>query len=157
MKIFTKLIMAPTAIKNIESSPEKNPLHKVQQPRHSVPYALFVHRQTLSITKAGSMRKAYSKLQLTEGLISNARKNALHCTPEDLLILSRESIYKNNLKRNIARMKFHQFMQLKKLKEQQKEQLKQEEQQPQPTDGNINNNIAMEDIPTTDEGLQALE
>ena len=149
--------MAPVPSRNTKSSPVKDPLHKIQSPKLSVPYALFVHRETLNMTKTGVMRKAYTKLQLTEKLITNAMKNALRGTASDLQILSRETIFKKNLKRHIARMRFDQFMQMKKIKQQQKEQAEQGELQPQPGDSNSNDNITMEDIQPSDEDVHAFE
>ena len=149
--------MAPIPSRNTKNSPVKDALHKIQTPKVSVSYAMFAHRETLNMTKAEVMRKACTKLQLTEKLIANAMKYARKCTADDLQILSREIIFKRNLRRHIARMRFCQFMQLKKLKQQQKEQAKQGEMEPQPADSNSNDNISMEDIQPSDEDVHALE
>lgn len=97
-----------------------------QQPGFS--YILYLHREELRKRKASFMRISSTKFQLTHELITKTVQNIHKCSSDDLQILSRETIFKKNLRRQIARMKYHQLMQMAKYHKEQNNKFHQQQQ-----------------------------
>ncbi|XP_075163725.1 uncharacterized protein LOC142236367 [Haematobia irritans] len=88
---------------------------------HLFTYALYLHREELRKRFNSPMGISRTKLLLTQELISKTKKNISKCSASDLQILSRETIFKKNLRREIARQRHRQYLQMMRLKHQQKE------------------------------------
>lgn len=129
--------MAPILTK---SNSTKSHLNKIQPPpRLHVSYMLYLHRQELKKKNTVFIRKACTKLQLTQELITNTVKNVHKCTPNDLQILSRETIFKKNLARQIASMKYLHFMQTASNKQQMKQNVNKQRFSPQQQQESLKN------------------
>lgn len=102
--------------------------HQQQQQQPGFSYILYLHREELRKRKSSFMRISRTKFQLTHELITKTVKNIHKCSPDDLQILSRETIFKKNLRRQIARMKHHQLMQMAKYQKQQSDKFQQQVQ-----------------------------
>lgn len=85
-------------------------------------YALFLHREELRKSQVSSMRAACTKLLLTQELITKTVKNINKCSRDDLQILSRETIFKKNLHREIARQRHQRYLQRLRMQDQQRRQ-----------------------------------
>lgn len=125
--------MAPVAANNnINRGNAKDKLHQVQQSNSDISFMLYLHREELRKRKPNFMRKACIKLQLTDQLITKTARNADKCSADDLDNMSRETIFKNKLRRHIARVKYyHAEKDQKQLRQQLKQHLPQEKQQTQ--------------------------
>lgn len=84
-------------------------------------YALYLHREELRKRGKSSMSASRTKLLLTQELISKTVKNISKCSADDLRILSRETIFKKNLHRELARQRHRHYLQMLRLRNQQKE------------------------------------
>lgn len=104
--------------------------HHFQPQEPPISYILYLHREELRKRKASCMRISRTKFQLTHELITKTVKNIHKCSADDLQILSRETIFKKNLRRQIARMRHFQYMQMIKHQQQQNEKF-QKQQRPQ--------------------------
>ncbi|XP_075163828.1 uncharacterized protein LOC142236499 [Haematobia irritans] len=89
------------------------------QKKDSINYALYLHCEELRKRRTNSSRVSRTKLLLTHELISKTVKNIEGCTAHDLLVLSRETIFKKNLQRQ---MMLERQNQRKQMVEQQKYQ-----------------------------------
>ncbi|XP_061395077.1 uncharacterized protein LOC133330683 [Musca vetustissima] len=89
-----------------------------QRPRINLNYALYLHREELQRRRMSKMRVSQTKLMLTHELITNTIKNIDKCSADDLQSLSRETVFKNNLQRHIARQRHHQYLQMLRMKQQ---------------------------------------
>ncbi|XP_037949702.1 uncharacterized protein LOC119680831 [Teleopsis dalmanni] len=67
----------------------------------TVGYAIFLHKNELNRRKKNYIRRSASKIKLTDGLISNVKRNIKYCTPDDLVTMSRETIYKKKLDKSV--------------------------------------------------------
>ncbi|XP_058983404.1 uncharacterized protein LOC131804480 [Musca domestica] len=83
-------------------------------------YALYLHREELRRSRS-SVGVKRTKLLLTQELISKTIKNINKCSADDLQILSRETIFKKNLHREIARQRHRHYLHMLRLKNQQQE------------------------------------
>lgn len=123
--------MAPVAAhNNINRGNAKDKLHQVQQSHSDISFMLYLHREELRKRKPNFMRKACIKLQLTNELITKNARNADKCSTDDLHSISRQTIFKNKLRRQIARFKYyHAEKDQKQLRQQLKQHLPQKKQQ----------------------------
>ncbi|XP_046808709.1 uncharacterized protein LOC111687570 [Lucilia cuprina] len=120
------------AMNKIYQQPQKQQQEQLppylQQPQLGVSYMLYLHREELRKRKSSCMRISRTKFQLTHELITKTVKNIHKCSPDDLQILSRETIFKKNLRRQIARMKYHQLLQNAKYQKQQNDRFLQQQE-----------------------------
>lgn len=95
-------------------------------PLPSLTYTLFLHHEELRKRRCSSMRISRTKFQLTHELITKTIKNIHKCSANDLQALSRETIFKKNLRRQIARMRHMQHMQMLKYQQEQERKFNQQ-------------------------------
>ncbi|XP_013115817.2 uncharacterized protein LOC106093311 [Stomoxys calcitrans] len=100
------------------------------QKKDSVNYALFLHREELRKRRASASRVSRTKLLLTHELISKTLKNIDKCSPMDLLILGRETIFKKNLLRQMTHERQHQQSKYRGQQEQQRQLMQHENRRP---------------------------
>ncbi|KAM7356304.1 uncharacterized protein ACRADG_002108 [Cochliomyia hominivorax] len=128
--------MATTSLSATKGKSATNSMNKLQaqlqqqqqQQQPGFSYILYLHREELRKRKSSFMRISHTKFQLTHELITKTVRNIHKCSPDDLQILSRETIFKKNLRRQIARMKHQQWMEMAKYHKQQQDKFQQRQQ-----------------------------
>lgn len=124
--------MAPVAAtSNINGGNANNKLHQVQQSNSDISCMLFLHREELRKKKPSFMSKAYTRLQLTHGLITKTVRNVAKFSRDDLDNIKREIVFKNKLRKQISRVKHYRAEKhQKQLKQQHEKYLLQQQQKP---------------------------
>lgn len=110
-------ILAPSA-KSDKVAPLSVKSKPIQKPG-SFSYALYLHREELRKRKISATRISRTKLLLTHELITKTVMNINKCSPDDLQMLSRETVFKKNLHRHILIQKQQQHMEMMRLQQQQ--------------------------------------
>ncbi|XP_058987300.1 uncharacterized protein LOC131806708 [Musca domestica] len=107
---------------NISSPSFSGKIKKPTSPRKqqsNLSYILYLHCEELRQRRMSMMRVSQTKLMLTHELITNTIQNIDKCSAEDLQSLSRETVFKNNLHRHIARQRHHQYLQMLRMRQKQ--------------------------------------